>query len=89
MITVSSEVAMGINDSGQVVLSTSDCDNLGGRDLVDMVKEYCNLFSFDDGILSSDCIDLVEILKSKLETSLLIVNDHLIKTRQYELQSLE
>ncbi len=89
MITVHAEVEMGLNDSGQVVLSTPDCDNLGGRDLVDMVKEYCNLFSFDDGILSSDCIDLVELLKSKLETSLLIVNDHLVKTRQYELQSLE
>ena len=89
MITVSAEVEMYLGDNGRVVISSPDVDDIGGREITELVKEYCNMFSFDDGILSADCVDAVEDLKRRLETSLRIVDDYIIKTRQYELQQVE
>ena len=89
MITVSAEVEMYLGDNGRVVISSPDVDDIGGREITERVKEYCNMFSFEDGILSADCVDAVEDLKRRLETSLRIVDDYIIKTRQYELQQVE
>ena len=71
-----------INDRAQIAVRGDDGDvEYGSRSIVEMTKEYCELFEVgDEGIITWDCKDPVENLQQELAAALAIVTRYVNKT---------
>lgn len=83
-IKLEAAVHIEINDRAEIAVRKHDSDHeYGARSIVEMTKEYCELFEMDhNGIITWDCKDLVEDLQKELADALAVVTKYVDATNQ-------